>query len=97
MSSQPKRPMSEDRRQRMAERWTPEMRAEQSQKAKARYEAWAAEHPDRAALVAATWKEIEDGQLERPTCSLHDRPAHPSYDWTAMQRGPWRCRAGHWL
>jgi hypothetical protein len=97
VTSRPKRLMPESRRQALQSAWTAERRAEASAKAQERYRAWAAEHPDRAAFVTETWAAIERGELERPTCSVHHRPGHPSYDWQRMAVVGWRCRAGHWL
>lgn len=89
--------VSDERRQLMSERWTPEMRAAASSRAKEQYEAWAAEHPDRAAFVIATHGRMESGDLVRPTCPLHGHPAKPVYDWDQMAVVGWRCRSGHQL
>lgn len=61
------------------------------------YAAWAEQHPERDALVKETWAAIDRGDVDRPTCQLHDRPAHPAYDWDALVVVGWRCRSGHWL
>lgn len=85
-------PMSEEQRERMRSRWTPEMRAEQSEKVKAQYAAWAARHPDRAAVVAKLWADVATGVVERPGCVQCGRPMNPTYDWTELVVTGWRCR-----
>jgi hypothetical protein len=75
--------------------WTPERRAEQSAKAKAQFEAWRSDHPDRAAVVDQVWADVESGSLVRPLCADCGRPMHPIYDWEVLARTGWRCRSGH--
>lgn len=71
--------------------WTPERRAEAASRARSQYEAWAAEHPDRAALVAATWAPINDGTRPRPVAEC-GHAANPIYDWERLVVTGWRCR-----
>lgn len=95
MSRRRRKPMSDSRRQELRDLWTPERRAEQSRRAKEQYVAWAADHPDRAALVASVWAGVEAGTIERPACGDCFRPMNPAYDWEAMVMTGWRCRRGH--
>jgi hypothetical protein len=87
--------MSMPRRCSLSEAWTEEMRAEARAKTQRQFAAWAAEHPDRAALVADLWARVECGDVIRPTCEADGRPMHPTYDWTAMAVVGWRCRRRH--
>jgi hypothetical protein len=95
MSRRKRKPMSEARRQELRDLWTPERRAEASTRAKEQYADWAADHPERAVLVASVWAGVEAGTIERLACGECFRPMHPLYDWDAMVMTGWRCRARH--
>lgn len=72
--------------------WTEERREEARQQAETRYAAWSREHPERAAVVAAFWHDVEAGSIERPACPNCARPSHPAYDWERMAAVGWRCQ-----
>lgn len=71
------------------------MREAQRVKAEAQYGAWAADHPEKAALVDGVWSKIKAGEIERPGCQDCGAPMHPTYDWDQLVMTGWHCRSCH--